>query len=77
MIGFLIWKGLVILSKTGINGPINGKRIIGLADIERLAHTKKLTNIEKSIPIDTKKPVIICYKHQYYYKCVLSARNKF
>ncbi len=63
--GFLIWKDLVISSATSNNGPVDGEGTIGPTDVEGLADAKESVDVEKSIPVDTKKPVVICYKHSY------------
>lgn len=54
MIGFLIWKGLVIFSTTGNKVAADGERTMRLADVKGPAGKEKL--------------IVICYKQQYWYK---------
>lgn len=42
----------------GNNRPANGEGTIGPMD------RKELTDVEKPIPVDAEKPVVICYKYQ-------------
>lgn len=59
VIGFPIWKSLVIFSTIDNNEPVDREKTIRPADKKRSA------DIEKLVPADVKKPVVIYYKYQY------------
>lgn len=60
IIGFSIWKDLVIFSLTSNNGPADSERTMRLADIEELIDVEGLMDTEESAdvekPLDAKGP---------------------
>lgn len=44
--------------------------MMGPADVEGSTDVKRLANTKKHVLADAKKPIFICYKHQYYHKYI-------
>ncbi len=63
--GFPIWKGLVISGRPDNNGPVNNEGTMGPVEAEVSADKEGLADVEKFIPADAKKLIVICYKYQY------------
>lgn len=63
MTDFLIKKDLVISSMISNNRSVDKKEIIELIDVEESTNAERLAEIEKPVPVEAEKPIVICYKY--------------